>query len=158
MATQIKLANGTTAQQVVGTGTDADGNAATPVMGSLGGFTSVASVADASVGLLVAITGNANGIRLDSTIGAAAGSVLRVYSPVTCWLSWGALEAGGTGAEDNCVTPVDGKTASAEGSSMVFAAGTELLSVPASLTGQIWIAMDSVDTSTGMATITLMSA
>ncbi len=128
--------------------TDSSGNPAGRVVGELGSFSELAAVDGATIGINVP-NGSANGVRLDSTIGAAAGSVLRVYSPVKCYVGWGATEAA---AEANSVIPVDATA----GDGVIFDAGTEQLTVPVGLTGQIWLSLWGVS-DTGMASIALMT-
>ena len=95
------------------------------------------------------------GVRIDTLLGVAAGDVLRIHCSTDASLGWGSTETGaGTGAEDNAALPGSG----AAGNGMFFAAGTELIKVPASLAGgQIWIALDG-QPAAGVANIMLMGA
>ena len=107
----------------------------------------ISAIALAATTLVYTTTADAN--KLSQTIGAAAGDVIRLYCPSDASIGWGSTEVE---AESNSVLP----TAKLAGDGMYFAAGTEYLKVPASLTGDIWLAIDAV-TDTGAANIVLMA-
>lgn len=74
-------------------------------------------------------------VRLDTTISAVAGSSLRLYSSVDCWIAWGATES----VAEDAASVSAGVAEKTADDGFFFAKGTEIVKVPTPLTGQIWI-------------------
>ena len=90
-------------------------------------------------------------VRLDTTITAAAGSILRIYSSTDVWLAWGGAI---TVAEDAAAVSAGVAELTAD-DGFLFAKGTELVKVPAGLTSQVWLGCirDTIDGSLNIALV-----
>ncbi len=109
----------------------------------------LAALTDSSIDATIDATKVA--IQLDDTIGAVAGESLRAYATTDCYLAWGATEA----AAGDAALASKGVAEKIAHDGFGFAKGTEIITIPAQLTGEIWLGAIQ-DTASGKLSVSLI--